>query len=166
MTWEYLDKLAYRWHQWLPYVSLDNKKVVELNCGKTGVDMLCHLFGAESYIANDIIEYELDFGEYYQETDDVFKLRITECDVLLLFGIGGQEITGANQESKTITQTTIDILNEKRPQYAVIEGVTKFEPLLKHIIEESGYSVLQRIYSETGDDWVLKRVMYVLEAKE
>ena len=169
MTWQYLEKLAYRWYQWLPYVdSFTNKHVVELNCGDTQIDKALIGQPIELFQCNDTKEcsqQRLFNGSFYQVSDERFGEYILKCDILLLFGIGGYEITGAEQESKTITSSTINFIKEYAPELVVIEGVTRFEPLLERISAESGYERVARLETLSGDDWLHHRVMYILKPK-
>lgn len=159
MTWEYMEKLGYRYKTVDYFIDFTGKKVIDLNSGNTGLYDLVKDKVA-SYRACDIRQSH----QIVEVMDDAeFAKTVNECDILCLFGHGGYEITNAYQESKTITESYHSIIDRCKPKYAVLESVKKFLPITQKIVDKYEYK-WNRI-NTINDDWLLDRVMFIGERK-
>lgn len=161
MTWEYL------------YDFQDREKIIAslLNvCGKHIVDLNCMHSPLLRYINQDFESYTgNDIQNVFPITDDkrVTFCRITDedmvkvinkCDILIVMGHGGYEITKEPQESKTLKESINRIIKKTRPETVVLEGIQEFDELL-HI----DYPMTKEIYLNLGDSRVMKRLIRFFE---
>jgi len=159
MKWEYMDSLGYRYEIVAKAIDFTGKAVVELNSGNTGLYELVK-DKVKSYRACDVRQTH-PIVEVID--DEAFTKTVTECDILCLFGHGGYEITKAPVESQTVTNSYNELITRCKPQYAVLESVSKFLPITQRIIEKHSYT-WKRI--DTKDlDWLKDRIIFIGERK-
>lgn len=159
MTWEYMDKLGYRYETVAKAIDFTGKKVIDLNSGNTGLyelvkDKVASYRACDTRKSHPIVEV-MDDAEFTKTVD--------ECDILCLFGHSGYEITKAWQESQTITDNYNTLISRCKPQYAVLESVKKFLPITQGIVDKHDYK-WNRIDTESND-WLQDRVMFIGERK-
>lgn len=154
MPWEYLDNLNYRYDLVAQKLDFTGKHVVDLCSGNTGLYELVKDKVA-SYRACDVRKLH---PIVEQMADNDFAKTVERCDILCVFGHGGFEITNESLESATLTQSIHDLIDRFQP-VVVLEGVSKFEPILAGIAEGFKKEVTRTI----GSDWLTDRVLYILK---
>jgi hypothetical protein len=150
MTWEYMDKLDYRYEIASRYITKEDR-VVELNSGNSRFRNY-----VEHHTCNDLNNPNADF----QITDEEFKWKIEKCDVLVCFGIGGYEIDHNPKESSTITDTIIYLTGRFRPRLLIIESVRRYETILERIKKETNYK-LKSMHLNASENWLEDRTLHI-----
>lgn len=144
---EYLNQKDYRYEETVKRHDFSGKNVVDLCSGNTGLYELVKDQVA-SYRACDLHKLH----PIIEQTDDwVFSQSVERCDVLVCFGFGGYEITNESVESKTSTKSFQYLLEKFSPDFAVMEGVKRFRPILESV-RTDGY---EKEYFFTDSDWWL-----------
>lgn len=173
MAWEYLltRELDARVLPVAGYLAnkINGNCIVELDCGHAPI--LKYLPKTyKSYYGNDILGERLPEylgARFYQMKDDEFVKGDFDVDILLVFGLGGYEISKEALESSTLTQSIFDLVDREHPGVVVIESIQKYSPVQDSIevyLKDKGYSIVHKIKVETRDNWLHKRLITIYEA--
>jgi GT2 family glycosyltransferase len=167
MTWEYLPQCDKRFEIAASYLKgkTKDKVIVDLDCLEARLlKYISHDFA--KYLGNDILVRfpNIPKTEFHPYPDDQFVANLKKCDILCVFGHGGYEITGQNEESKTLTESIKKVVSRLEPQTVILEAVQYFEPIIGKIITK-GYDLKIKEYMDLGEEWVKKRVIYIYERR-
>jgi len=165
MSWEYLldNQLDFRVAAAIPYIYplYRETHVFDLNCGHA--PLLKYLPKLVQYAGNDILKERLPKNNktstFHAMTDEeVANDAHSRIDVLCCFGIGGYELTKESQESPTVTDSLIKIMDSKKPKLVVLEAIEEFESILERIKEKTNYLTVQKIYMQAEKPEMLSRI--------
>ena len=178
--WQYLmeDKYDYRIRPAADYLKdkVKDKIIVDLNCGHA--PLLKYLPDTyKKYLGNDIRElFPTEHNGkcfFYLKKDNEFADTLSAVDILVVFGVGGYEISKQSVESATATQTIKTIIFKFRPSIIVLEAIKPYTPILKRIERYAiQYRYRRRHYLDLmphGDanaSQLANRVIFILELEE
>lgn len=124
---------------------ISGKILLDINCGMARLNLyLPQTY--KLYFANDI-NYEPKYPNpkfYFLKQNDqqiietVSKIKI---DILCLFGHGGGDKLNNAHESKTLTQSAIEIIKQHNPEYIILEAYYEYfekHRILDNIIHYAG----------------------------
>ena len=163
MAWEYLPQMDQRLRVIASFLKgkTKDKTIVDLDCLEARLlKYIDHDF--KKYIGNDILDrfpVSIDKTEFYLTTDEKMVDVVNECNILLVLGAGGWEITKEELESKTLTDSVNAIIKKCRPKYVVKEAVSYFEELIN--LPPNGYKQVYKKNLNLGDKWIAKRIVYI-----
>jgi hypothetical protein len=156
---EYMDDLDYRYEIASEWIKPHHRNVVEINSGNSRFRDYAKKFGA-FYISNDVSDSRSDL----RMTDLEFakSKQMTRMDVLVSFGIGGHDYKSSPYESPTQTNTIIDLIWERSPEYVIIESTVRCSFAMDRIQKETGYEILFSKKTFGNGDWKFDRELRVL----
>lgn len=165
MAWEYLSLMDRRLEVVADYLNgkTKNKVIVDLDCLEARLLMyITHNF--KKYLGNDVLNKfpSIKAANFFQMTDEKFVQTIEECDILLVFGYGGFEITGEQLESQTLNDSVKYLVGKTKPEIVILESVWEFEPITSKIITQD-YKLVQYTRLDLGKSWTSKRAIYIYE---
>lgn len=147
MAWEYLeeDKFTERYRKASNFLGvLNGEGIADFNSGNSLFKN--YLQGKFDYYSNDI----RDQRARYLLSDEDFLDHLYEnkvpIDIVCCFGMGGFEFSNHPLESSTITDTLIASLDYLRPQYVILECITKYDSLITTI-----YNTCSNFYDKACD---------------
>ena len=110
-------------------------------------------------------------GLFYIKKDDEFINVLTKVDILVVFGIGGYEISKEPLESKTLVQSIKKIISKFKPEIIIIEIVNRYFPILEDIEKFTSYysyktKHILKIKSLKDYNWLEDRVLMIIRKIE
>lgn len=153
MTWEYLEQQNFdkRFEIIVQFLKgkTKDKVIVDLDCGSA---KLCKFLEPDwlTYVGNDIDEKYIRMAKEHNVPKTSFYLKsdehVDECtDILIVMGYGGQEITHAEEESKTLNSSIKRIVEKHQPEIVILEMIKPFSICMddfKKFLESRGYKGL------------------------
>jgi len=172
MTWEYLlEKKLDKRCEYIASklkISIKDSIIVDIDC--MHAPLLKYIPDTyKKYIGNDILSvFPKNKKTEFLQIDDKYLLgelrNITDkVDIVVAIGIGGYEISKEERESKTLTNTIIEVCLRYNPKILVLEAVTKYTPILDIILAEIPYTIKHEATLDLGNDWVEKRQIYICQ---
>ena len=162
MAWEYLENMDYRYKEVSEFIN-ENDFVADFNSGNSRFK---EYIKCKTYLCNDLYDdratHQVSDEKFYELLKDLHNNN-AKIDVISCFGIGGYEMSKEELESKTITSSLIKSINLFKPRIVIIEGVTKFYPIIKKIIGEINYQIICKVNNSDGNNWKKDRTIVVLK---
>ncbi|MFA6971375.1 MAG: hypothetical protein WC208_08250 [Gallionella sp.] len=172
MAWEYLPQVDDRFKVIASYLKgkTKDKVIVDLNCLEARLTKYIDQDFAK-YLGNDLQDKfpVLSKAEFKIARDDEFVRSLDRCDILVVAGMGGWEITKEPLESKTATESARFVISTLKPQIIALESVREFEGIISFLEAftiAGKYNLVLKKYLDLGDDWVMKRAVYIYEKRE
>lgn len=165
MAWEYLELMDRRLEVVADYLNgkTKDKVMVDIDCLEARLLMyITHNF--KKYLGNDVLNKfpTVKGANFFQMKDDAFVKIIDKCDILLVFGYGGYEISNEPLESATLIDSVKYLVNKTKPEIVILESVWEFEPITSKIITQH-YKLVQYTRLDLGESWTSKRAIYIYE---